>query len=96
MGKKTKMEKCIHCGKKCSPKGCVCDDCYSEYTPAMLYVLGKLRKTMAKYTILKETTPTYIVCDEQETGIKQTICRCHKEEDAQKIRQLLEEKDNEA
>ena len=28
---------CIHCGIKCKrEEGCVCDECYSRYTPDML------------------------------------------------------------
>lgn len=30
-------ETCIHCGVPCSDgEGCVCNDCYAQYTPAML------------------------------------------------------------
>ena len=30
-------KKCIHCGKICRhSEGCICDECYSRYTPAML------------------------------------------------------------
>jgi hypothetical protein len=31
------VELCIHCGVPCGDdEGCVCNDCYSQYTPGML------------------------------------------------------------
>lgn len=34
---KKQIEKCMHCGKVCSEReGKVCDNCYNQYTPAML------------------------------------------------------------